>query len=51
MSEPTTRMTFKMPLDVEARLSDLARATDQSETRLAMEAISSYLELQGRQTR
>jgi RHH-type transcriptional regulator, rel operon repressor / antitoxin RelB len=46
MSGPTTRMTVELPLEVKERLEGLARATDQSEARLATEAISSYVELQ-----
>ena len=43
MSVPTTRMTAEVPLEVKQRLESLARTTDQSEARLATEAISSYV--------
>ena len=46
MSTPITRMTVELPLEMKERLEGLARATDQSEARLATEAISSYVELQ-----
>ncbi len=51
MSAPMTRMTVEVPLEVKQRLESLARATDQSEARLATEAISSYVELQEWQIR
>jgi predicted transcriptional regulator len=51
MSQPMTRMTVEVPLDVKQRLEGLARATDQSEARLATEAISSYVDLQEWQVR
>jgi RHH-type rel operon transcriptional repressor/antitoxin RelB len=51
MSEPTTRMTVELPLEVKERLEGLARVTDQSESRLATEAIASYVDLQEWQIR
>jgi RHH-type rel operon transcriptional repressor/antitoxin RelB len=51
MSAPMTQMTVEVPLEVKQRLESLARATDQSEARLATEAISSYVELQEWQIR
>ncbi|HEY0554740.1 MAG TPA: CopG family transcriptional regulator [Thermoanaerobaculia bacterium] len=51
MSQPMTRMTVEVPLEVKQRLEGLARATDQSEARLATEAISSYVDLQEWQVR
>jgi len=46
-----TRITVEVPLEVKQRLEGLARVTDQSEARLATEAISSYVDLQEWQVR
>jgi RHH-type rel operon transcriptional repressor/antitoxin RelB len=51
MNGPTTQMTVELSVEMKERLAGLARATDQSEARLATEAIASYLDLQEWQVR
>jgi RHH-type transcriptional regulator, rel operon repressor / antitoxin RelB len=51
MSETTARMTLDLPLAMKERLEELARTTEKSESRLATEAISSFLDIQEWQTR
>jgi predicted transcriptional regulator len=46
MSASPARMTIELPQSVKERLEGLARATERSEAGLAVEAISSYVELQ-----
>jgi len=46
MSASPARMTIELPQNVKERLEGLARATERSEAGLAVEAISSYVELQ-----
>jgi RHH-type rel operon transcriptional repressor/antitoxin RelB len=46
MKASPARMTIELPQNVKERLEGLARATERSEARLAVEAISSYVELQ-----
>ena len=46
MSASPARMTIDLPQNVKERLEGLARVTERSEARLAVEAISSYVELQ-----
>lgn len=46
MSEPTSTVTIKLPVAIKERLDDLAKKTSQPRSRLAADAISSYIELQ-----
>ncbi len=46
MSASLTRMTIELPQGIKKRLEGLARSTDRAEASLAVDAISSYVELQ-----
>jgi RHH-type rel operon transcriptional repressor/antitoxin RelB len=46
MSASLTRMTIRLPQSVRDRLKGLAQSTDRAEASLAVDAISSYVELQ-----
>lgn len=47
----TTRMTVELPLQLKSRLEELAKAAEFSSAELAVDAISSYVELQEWQIR
>jgi RHH-type rel operon transcriptional repressor/antitoxin RelB len=46
MSASLARMTIELPQSIKERLEGLARSTDRAESSLAVDAISSYVELQ-----
>lgn len=46
MSEPIATMTVRIPQDVKARLEELSRTTSRSESWLAADAISAYVDMQ-----
>ena len=45
MSQATTTLTIEVPLGIEERLEELARATSRSKTWLAQEALRSFVDL------
>jgi RHH-type rel operon transcriptional repressor/antitoxin RelB len=47
----TTPMTVELPVQLKSRLEDLAKSTESSSAELALDAISSYVDLQERQIR
>ncbi|HEY9420416.1 MAG TPA: hypothetical protein VIW92_03295 [Thermoanaerobaculia bacterium] len=51
MNQPTARMTIEIPTTVKDRLEELAKTSDLSASRLAAEAISSFVEIQEWQIR
>ncbi len=51
MSHAKTTLTLRLPAEVAERLEELARAMDRSGTRLAEDAIRSYLDVQEWQIR
>ena len=46
MSERTTAFSIELPVDVKERLDRLAETTDRTATKLATDAIRSFVELQ-----
>jgi RHH-type rel operon transcriptional repressor/antitoxin RelB len=46
MNDSTARVILDLPITVKERLEELARSTEKSEAKLAVEAISSFLDVQ-----